>query len=104
MATKSRLNVEVKDSETEVIESTYTSTSEERNFGVGNGEKEIIATVWGSDDNQTWDEEDSKTIAPSNYDTLTAGTSHYPYVKLTCRTTTSGEISIVDGYLTYPEP
>ena len=35
MATKSNLNVEVGDTETEIIESTLTSTNEDRTFGVG---------------------------------------------------------------------
>jgi hypothetical protein len=103
MAIISRLDVEVRDTETEIIESIKTSTSEDRIFGVGNGEKEIIATAWGSDDEQEWEEVESKTIPPENYRTLIVGNNHLPYVKLTGRTTTSGEISIVDGYLTYPE-
>jgi len=51
MAIKSALGVEVGDTETEIIESTLTFTDEDRIFGVGNGDKEIIATAWGSDDN-----------------------------------------------------
>jgi hypothetical protein len=101
MTTKSRLNVEVGDTETEIIESTETVSSEERKFGVGNGEKEIIATAWGSDDNQNWHEEDSATIGPGRYKILIVGPSHDPWVKLTARTSGSGETSIVDGYLTY---
>ena len=104
MATKSALGVEVGDTETEIIESTLTSTNEDRKFGVGNGEKENIATAWGSDDNQDWNEEESKTISPGIYDTLILGPHHYPFVKLTGRTTTPDETSIVDGYLTYFEP
>lgn len=104
MATKSRLNVEVLDTETEIIESTYTSTSENRIFGVGNGEKEIIATAWGSDDNQKWKEEESKTIPPGKYETLMVSITHLPRVKLTGRTTIPDETSIVDAYLTYSEP
>ncbi len=104
MATISGLGVEVRATETEIIESTLTSTSEDRIFGVGNGEKEIIATVWGSDDGQDWNEEESKTIPPRVYEILILGLNHYPRVKLTGRTTTPGETSIVDTYLTYPEP
>ena len=77
---------------------------EDRRFGVGNGDNEINATAWGSDDNQNWTEEESKTIAPNNYETLIVGLNHYPYVKLTGRTTSSGQTSTVDGYLTYSEP
>ena len=104
MTTISRLGVEVRDTETEIIESTLTSTSEDRIFGVGNGEKEIIATIWGSDDGQNWNEEESKTIPPRVYEILILGLNHLPRVKLTGRTTNSDETSVVDVYLTYPEP
>ncbi len=70
---------------------------------MGNGEKEIIATIWGSDDGQNWNEEESKTIPPGNYNTLVVGNHHFPKVKLTGRTTTPGETSTVDAYLTYIE-
>ena len=103
MATISRLAVEVRDTETEIIESTHTSTNEDRIFGVGNGEKEIIATIWGSDDGQNWNEEESKTIPPGSYEILKLGPHHFPRVKLTGRTTAPDETSIVDAYLTYAE-
>ncbi len=101
MVVKSNLDVEVGDTETEIIESTQTFTGEDRTFGVGNGSKEIIATAWGSEDNVNWVEEDSKIIAPEEYKVLVVGPSHNPRVKLTARTTTPVEPSIVDGYLTY---
>lgn len=104
MVTKSRLNVEVRDAETEIIESTMTDKSKERKFSVGNGDDEIIATSWGSDDNQNWEEVESVPIAPSGYVTMILGPSHWWHVKLTSKTTASGVISIVDGYLTYTEP
>jgi len=103
MATKSNLNVEVGDTEIELIGSTLTSTNEDRIFGVGNGEKEIIATAWGYDDGQNWTEEVSKTIAPGNYENLIVGINHFPRVKLTGKIKTPGETSIVDAYLTYTE-
>jgi len=101
LATKSVLGVEVGDTETEIIGSTETSTSEDRVFAVGNRTKEIIATAWGSDDGQNWNEEVSKTIPPGGYEILILGAHHFPRVKLTGRTTTPGEKSIVDAYLTY---
>ncbi len=104
MATISNLGVEVGNTETEIIESTHTSTNEDRIFSVGNREKEIVTTAWGSDDNQNWEEVESKTITPRSYDTLVTGMNHLPYVKLTGRTTTPGETSIVDAYLNYPNP
>jgi hypothetical protein len=105
MTTISRLNVEVRNIETEIIESTLTSTSEARTFGVGNkGEKEIIATAWGSDDGDQWNEEESKSVPPNTYKNLIVGPTHHGYVKLTGRTTNPDETSIVDGYLTYSEP
>jgi hypothetical protein len=101
MAVKSNLNVEITGVETEIIEPTQTYTGENRSFGVGNRDKEIIATAWGSDDNENWEEEDSATITPEKYKGLVVGPSHNPWIKLTARTTTSTETSIVDGYLTY---
>ncbi len=104
MTTISRLKVEVKFTETEIIESTATLTHDDRVFGVGNGEKEIIATAWGSKDNNEWEKIESKTVAPMGYENIILGSNHYLYVKLTARTTGSGETSIVDGYLTYTIP
>lgn len=104
MTTKSNLGVEVGDSDTELIQSTETSTSDDRVFGVGNRENEITAIAWGSDDNQNWDEEESKTLQPGDYETLKVSITHKPYVKLTGKTTSSGQKSTVDAYLTYPEP
>ncbi len=101
MVTKTHLGVEVGETETEIIGSTETSTNEDRIFSVGNGEKEIIATAWGCDDNQNWEKERSETIPPGGYKILVVGINHYPYVKLTGRTTTPNEISIVDAYLNY---
>jgi hypothetical protein len=101
MVVKSNLDVEVGDTETEIIEPTQTYTGENRTFGVGNGDKEIIAMAWGSEDNRNWVEEDSKTIAPEEYKVLVVGPTHVPWVKLTARATTPVEPSIVDGYLTY---
>jgi hypothetical protein len=104
MVTKSTLKVSVVHTETEIIESTRTVTSEERRFGVGNGDKEIIVTAWGSDDNQNWEEIESKTVEPHTYVILIAGPSHWWNLKLTGRATASTETSIVDGYLEYTEP
>ena len=104
MATKSRLNVEVRDTETEIIESTKTVTSEERIFGVGNKDKEMIATVWGSNDEENWEQVESKTVGPGSYENIIMGNNHWFHVKLTGRTSITGEVSIVDGYLTYTIP
>ncbi|TEU00788.1 MAG: hypothetical protein E3J23_01640 [Candidatus Stahlbacteria bacterium] len=101
MVVISNLDVEVGDTETQIIEPTQTFTGENRTFGVGNRDKEIIATAWGCEDGVNWVEEDSKTIAPEEYKVLVVGPTHYPWLKLTARTTTSTETSIVDGYLTY---
>ena len=104
MATKSRLGIEVGDTETEIIEPTETVTNENREFKVKNGEKEIIVTAWGSESDNGWEVETSKTISPNDEDTLTVGPSHDPWLKLTARTTSPRETSTVDGYLTYTEP
>lgn len=104
MATKSNLNVSVGDTETELIESTATDTQEDRTFSIGNGDKEISATAWGSNSGTSWEEIESKTIDPSGYETIILGSNHYLYVKLTGKTTTSGDTSIVDAFLTYTPP
>ncbi|UCG69434.1 MAG: hypothetical protein JSV09_16975 [Thermoplasmata archaeon] len=104
MATISRLNVEVGDTETEIIESTATVTSEERIFGVGNGDKEITATAWGLNDEGIWVVIESKIVTPKAYEKIILGINHYFHVKLTGRTNVSGEISFVDGFLTYTAP
>ncbi|MFX0208414.1 MAG: hypothetical protein ACFFDT_20695 [Candidatus Hodarchaeota archaeon] len=103
MVTKSVLGVEVIGTEIEIIGPIETSKKEDRIFGVGNGEKEIIAAAWGSDDGQNWVEEESKTIPPGNYKILVVGNNHLPHVKLIGWTTTPGETSVVDAYLTYTE-
>lgn len=104
MTTKSRTNVNVVDTETEIIESTNTNKSEERRFAIGNGEEEIIATLWGSNDNQSWEEVESKTIISNGYEIIILGPNHFWHVKLTGKTTSPGKSSIIDGYLTYTEP
>lgn len=104
MATKSRIDVEVKDSETEIIESTATVTSEERRFCVGNKDRAITITAWGSNDNQNWDEVQSKNIGPNTYDTIILGPNHYWHVKLTGKTTSTGKTGAVDAFLIYTEP
>ena len=104
MATISSLGIEVGNTETEIIEATHTNKDENRTFGVGNQTNEIIATVWGSDDNQDWKELEIKTIAPGSYEHLIVGPSHDPWVKLTGRTMNPGITSSIDGYLIYSEP
>jgi hypothetical protein len=99
MGSKSATNVEVSHTETEIIEPTDTNKQEDRTFMVQNGEKNIIAIAWGLDDNQVWQEIDNKTINARESNVLIAGQTHYPRVKLTGRTTTSGDTSIVNATL-----
>jgi hypothetical protein len=95
MATISNLNVEVGDQDTVIIDSTETAT---------NGENEIIAKVWGSNDNQNWEEVDNKPIPPQGYENIIMGHNHFFYVKLTGKTSSVGKTSVVDGYFTYTQP
>jgi hypothetical protein len=104
MATISNLNVEVGDQDTVIIDSTETATNEDRIFGIGNGENEIIAKVWGSNDNQNWEEVDNKPIPPQGYENIIMGHNHFFYVKLTGKTSSVGKTSVVDGYFTYTQP
>lgn len=103
MGSKSATNVEVSNAETEIIGSTETNKNHDRMFTVQNGEKDIIATAWGLDDNEVWQVEDTKTINARESNVLVVGPSHAPRVKLTGKTTTSGDTSIVDATLTWTD-
>lgn len=104
-AVKEALDVEVSNSETEIIDSTYTDKWRNRRFRIENGENEIIVTAWGSNDEQNWEYWDSHIIDPDKTDTMVLGTNHWWYVKLTGKTTSSTyAISIVDASLTYHIP
>jgi hypothetical protein len=104
MAIKSNLNVNVGSAETELIESTETNTLAERIFSIGNGEKEISVTAWGSNPDEDWIEIETKTIGPNGYDTIVLGANHFFNCKLTAKTASSVNISIVDAYFTYTTP
>ena len=101
---KERLDVSVNSSETEIIESTFTDKWRNRLFHIENGENEIIATIWGSNDNENWDYWDSTTIGSDDNDNMILGRNHYWYVKLTGRTTSVIGVSIVDATLNYHDP
>ncbi len=93
-------NVEVSDSETEIIGSQYTPHERERIFGVSNGDKDIEITAWGSNSDGAWEEKGSLQIAANTADTLSVGPSVY-YVKLTGKVTPEmgGDNSTVDACL-----
>lgn len=101
--TKSNLGVEVGDTEIEIIDSTRTDKRYDRTFSIGNTDNEIEVKIWGSDDNQNWEQLQSKIIPPNGYGILIEGPEHDPYVKLTGKTTNPGNTTIVDGFLTYME-
>jgi hypothetical protein len=103
MGSKSVTDVEVSDTETEIIESTETNKNDNRTFTVQNGEKQIVVTAWGLDDNQIWQIEDTQVIAPRESNVLIVGPSHAPRVKLTGRTVTQSDISIVDATLIWSD-
>jgi hypothetical protein len=102
--TKERNDVTVTSSETELIESTYTDKWHNRLFHVENGGNEIIATIWGSNDDETWEYWDSVTIGNNENENMVLGPNHYWYVKLTGRTTGSSSASIVDATLHFHIP
>jgi hypothetical protein len=104
-AVKEALDVEVDNTETEIIDSTYTDKWHNRRFRIENGENEIIVTAWGSNDEQNWEYWDSHIIDPDKTDIMVLGVNHWWYVKLTGRTTGSTyAISILDASLTYHIP
>jgi hypothetical protein len=101
MGSKSVTNVEVGDSETEIMDPTEVDAKVEKSFSVDNGDKEIIAIAWGSIDGTGWTLVDQKTIAPSGNGILVVGPNHFINVKLTGRTTTLATTSSVDATLTW---
>jgi hypothetical protein len=102
-AVRESLNVAVGENETEIIGSTLTDRYRNRRFRIENGETEIIATVWGSNDDQTWEYWDSITIGPGKTGSMVMGTNHFWYIKLTGKTI-SPQTSMVDAYLYYHNP
>ncbi len=102
-ATKERLYVVVGGSETEIIEPTLTNKQYNRKFFIENGENEIIATAWGSNDQWTWEIMETKTISPDQSGWLILGFNHWWHVKLTGKTTSGTQTSIVDATLYYRE-
>jgi hypothetical protein len=92
--------VEVSDTETEIIEPYDTPRDINRTFDVSNGEEAIIATAWGSNDGDNWIEKDSKPIRPNSSDSLVVGPT-VCWVKLTGKTMSGGTTSIVDATLSY---
>lgn len=96
------LDVTVYNTETEIIDSTLTDKKYNRKFQIDNGENEIVATAWGSNDGVTWEVMDTNTISAGTTEWLILGKNHWWYVKLTGRTAGSPEeISIVDARLYY---
>jgi len=95
-----REGVEVREDETEIIEPQHTPHDRNRTFAVANGENEIEVKVFGSNDEQNWEERDSKIIPPNDSDSLICGPVVY-WVKLVGKTTSLGTISKVDACLVY---
>jgi hypothetical protein len=104
MAIISNLNVNVGEMETELIGSTETNTHEDRVFHVGNGEKKIEVTAWGSNPGEDWIVIETKTINAEEYGTIVLGSNHHFYCKLTGKTLNPGYTSIVDAFFTYTPP
>lgn len=101
MVIKSNLNVSVGDTETELIGSTETDSNQDREFRIGNREKEISVTAWGSNPGEEWEEIETKTIDSHLYDIIIILRNHYINCKLTGKTTNQGDTSMVDSFFTY---
>jgi hypothetical protein len=101
MAEISSENVEVVFSDNEVIGSTATDSDQERKFQITNGDKEIIATVMGSEDNMVWSARESKNISADSSDEIDVEINHHIYIKLMVKTTSISDVSIVDAIFTY---
>ncbi|MFW9881366.1 MAG: hypothetical protein ACFFG0_50525, partial [Candidatus Thorarchaeota archaeon] len=65
-----------------------------------NGDNEIEVKVWGSNDQENWEQRASITISANSTDSLICG-PHVYWVKLVGKTTTPGTSSIVNATLTY---
>ena len=98
-----REDVEVTDTETEIIESQETDKEKDRYFGVANGDEEIEVIAWGSNDNENWEEKATITISANEADSFIVG-PHVCWVKLTGKTTRAETTSIVDACLFYGTP
>ena len=101
MVLKLNLSVENKYTETELIEPTETNTREERMISIGNGDKEINVTIWGSNDKIHWKRIVTRTIHAKRYETIILREDHHRHVKLTGKTTKRGDTSKVDAFFTY---
>ncbi len=101
MAEISSENIEVVFRDTEIIGSTATDSDQERKFQITNGDKEIIATVMGSEDNMVWSARESKNISANNSDRIEVEINHHIYIKLMVKTTNLSDVSIVDATFTY---
>ena len=95
-----RENVDVGDTETEIIEPHETPHDKDRIFSVSNREQEVKVKAWASEDGETWEERETSVIPANNTGSLTIGPRIY-WVKLTGKTTTSGTTSTVDACLVY---
>jgi hypothetical protein len=94
-AVKESLDVTVTSTETEIMDSTLTDKKYNRKFEIHNGENEMEATAWGSNDEVNWEVMDTKTISAETTEWLILGHNHYWYVKLTGKTT--GPIDVTSG-------
>ena len=99
---KERLDVTVTSTETEIMESTLTDKKYNRKFSIDNGDNEIVVTVWGSNDEETWEEMKIDTIPAETNEWLILGSNHYWYIQLTGHTTGEpGQTSVVGVFLYY---
>ena len=94
-------NVEVGDSETEIIKELETDKNKNRIFAVVNRDSEIEVKVYGTNDGgATWEEKETKIISANYNDVIILGPTMLG-PKLTGKTTNPGTTSIVDATLTY---
>jgi hypothetical protein len=104
-ALKESLDVTVRVTETEIIDSTLTDKKFNRKFEIHNGANEIFVTAWGSNGEGIWEIWETKTISAEQTEWVILGPNHWWYVKLTGRTTGPPEtISTVDTFLFYRVP
>jgi hypothetical protein len=101
MAIKYNLKISVRDTDTELIDSTATNSLQDRIFCIGNRENEISVTAWGRNEESDWEIIETRTIGPHMYDTIELDVNHFFECKLIGNTISSQAAGIVDAFFIY---
>ena len=92
-------NIEVTDSETEIIGATEADHTKDKNFSIQNGDTDIEAKAYSSPDGTNWTLKDTKMISGGSSGELKIEWNMNIQVKLTGRCIESGKTRTVDAKL-----